>query len=527
MRLADSMPRIGALAALWLVTFGLCAFSSLFFAGGVGITPIWPANAVVLAFVLRACRGPREAGIAIAVAFTAMTALNLVIGRPLAFALAFPFANVVEIVLAAWFMRRVTMPLSGMRDLGQFLLGGVTAGPLASCLIAMAVMALGQGVTGPQLLENTTDWLLADMLGMAIVAPLALSMGALPRRDLVSTLATPTLLGLLAFALCFQPFVPVIFAAFPLVTIAVTRDPNWGGALGIAAVTLAIIAAAAVGDGPAVRFAAYQLDPSLIIQGFLGALVLTAYPLSAALKTLEAHRLELDARRALAESASAAKSELIGRVGEDIRSPLTGVVTVADILRSGRMGDLNPRQLELLTRIAESGAEIEALSREMSAMARGVPAQTGGSIIDTLQMIAGSARYQAERAGTSVELKIEAPDAESPLIPGALERIVADGLRGALAASSSGGRVTILFRATGDGGREIVVEDADTQRLMARRTAFDEACLNPSAGGVGSHSAELRTIGGDLTFTVGDAGGGGRLAIILPRTAAANDTAAA
>lgn len=526
MRLADSLPRIGALAALWLITFGLCAFSALFFSGGVGITPIWPANAVVLAFVLRACRGPREAGIAIAVAFTAMTALNLMIGRPLIFALAFPVANVVEIALAAWFMRRVTMPLSGMRDLGQFLLGGVTAGPLASCLIAMAVMALGQGVTGPQLLANTTDWLLADMLGMAIVAPFALSMGAIARRDVVRTLATTALVGLLAFALCFQPFIPVIFAAFPLVTIAVTRDPDWGGALGVAAVTLAIIGAAAIGQGPAIRFAAYDLDPSLVIQGFLGALVLTAYPLSAALKTLEAHRLELDARRALAESASAAKSELIGRVGEDIRSPLTGVVTVADILRSGRMGDLNPRQLELLTRIAESGAEIEALSREMSAMARGAPAQTGGSIIDTLQVIAGSARYQAERAGTTVDLKVEATDAESPLMPGALERIVADGLRGALAASSSGGRVTILFRATGDGGREIVVEDADTQRLMARRTAFDEACLNPSAGGVGSHCGDLRAVGGDLTFATGR-DGGGRLVIILPRTAAANDIVAA
>ena len=41
MRLADSLPRIGALAALWLVTFGLCAFSALFFGGAVGITPIW------------------------------------------------------------------------------------------------------------------------------------------------------------------------------------------------------------------------------------------------------------------------------------------------------------------------------------------------------------------------------------------------------------------------------------------------------------------------------------------------------
>lgn len=526
MRIADSLPRVGSLAALWLVTFGLCAFSALFLSGSVGITPIWPANAVALAFILRACRGPREAGVAIAVVFSAMAVLNLLIGRPLTLALGFPVANVVEIALAAWFMRRVAMPLSGMRDLGQFLLGGVTAGPLASCLIAMAVMALGQGGAGPELLADATDWLLADMLGMAIVAPFALSMGTVSGRDLGRSLVTPVLIGVLAFALCFQPFVPVIFAAFPLVTIAVMRDPNWGGALGVAAVTLAIMGAAAMGDGPIFRFAAYELDPSLVVQGFLGALVLTAFPLSAALKKLETHRQELDARRALAESASAAKSELMGRVGEDIRSPLTGVVTVADILRSGRMGELNPRQLELLTRIAESGAEIEALSREMSAMARGAPAQTGGSIVDTLRMIASSARYQAERTGTTVELKIEAPDAESPLLPGGLERVVADGLRGALAASSSGGRVVIRLKATGEGGREIVIDDADAHRLMARRTAFDEACLDPTAGGVGSHCAELRAIGGDLTFGT-RVEGGGRLSIILPRSAAANDAAAA
>lgn len=526
MRLADSLPRIGTLVALWLITFGLCAFSALFFADSVGITPIWPANAVALAFVLRACRGPREAAVAIAVAYSAMAALNLTTDRSLMISLAFPVANVVEIAVAAWFMRRVTMPLSGMRDLGQFLLGGVTAGPLASCLIAMAIMAGALGIGGAQLVANTIDWLLADMMGMAVVAPFALSVGAVARRDLPRTLVAPALVGLVAFALCFQPFLPVVFAAFPLVALMVMRDPNWGGALSVAAITVAVIGAAALGYGPVPRLIENGQDPSLVIQAFLGGLVLTAYPLSAVLKTLEAHRQELDARRALAESASAAKSELIGRVGEDIRSPLTGVVTVADILRSGRMGDLNPRQLELLTRIAESGAEIEALSREMSAMARGAPARTGGSIVEILQAIAGSARYQADRAGAAIELKVEAADAESPLMPGVLERVVADGLRGALAASSSGSRVVIRLKAPSDGGREIVIEDADAHRLMARRTAFDEACHDTSAGGVGSHCAELRAIGGDLTFATGTEGGG-RLSIILPRNAAANDATAA
>ena len=526
MRLADSLPRLGALAALWLVTFGLCAFSARFFAGAVGITPIWPANAVVLAFVLRACRTRREAGIALLVAFSAMTALNLALGRSAALAMAFPVANIVEIVVAAWFMRGVTMPLKGMSDLGQFLLGGVTAGPLASCLIALAVMGLGLGVDGPQLLANTRDWLLADMLGMAIVAPFALSMGAVALRDLGRTLLGPVLVGLLAFALCFQPHLPVVLMAFPLVTIVVMRDPNWGGALGIAAMTVAIVGSAAVGQGPVPRLVENGQDPSLVIQAFLGCLVLTAYPLSAVLKSLEAHRQALDARRALAETASAAKSELIGRVGEEIRSPLTGVVTVADILRSGRMGDLNPRQLELLTRIAESGAEIEALSREMSSIARGAPAQTGGSIVGLLEVITASARYQAQRAGASIDLRLEAADAESPLMPGVLERVIADGLRGALAASADGSRVSVTLLATPDGGREIVIEDADAHRLVARRTAFDDACANPALGGVGSHCPELRSVGGDLTFAVG-AGGGGRLGIILPRSRAANDRAVA
>ncbi len=524
MRIADSLPRLGALAALWVVVFGLCAFSALFFSGAVGITPIWPANAVVLAFVLRSCRTPRQAAIALGVALTAMAALNLAIGRPPVLAFLFPVANMVEIGLAAWFMRRVTMPLNGMRDLGQFLLGGVTAGPLASSLIAMAIMAFGVGIEGQALLDNTTDWLLADMMGMAIVAPFALSMTGVARRDLVRTLAVPTAIGFLAFALSFQPFVPVILAAFPLVALAVLRDPDWGGALGVAAITVAIICAAAVGQGPVVRFIAYQLDPSLVIQGFLGALVLTAYPLAATLRTLELHRQELDARRALAESASAAKSEMMGRVGEEIRSPLTGVVTVADILRSGRMGDLNPRQLELLTRIAESGAEIEALSREMSTMARGAPAVSGGSIVDTLKMVVGSSRYQAQRAGAIVQLNVDAPDADSPLPPGSLERIIADGLRGALAASANGGRIDITFRSLGAIGREIIIEDADAHRLIARRTAFDDACMRPDAGGIGSHRADLRAAGGDITFTNG-ASGGGRLGIILPVSVAANDAA--
>lgn len=515
MKVAVDYRRLAGFAALGAVVFGLCFIAARYFQGVAGIAAIWPANALVLAFKLRACPTRAHSRIALGVAFVAMMAANLAVGRDLILALAFPLANIVEIALAAWFMRRVTMPLSGMRDLGQFILGGMIAGPLASTVLASGVMFTTLGLRGEPLVGQAIGWLLADTMGMAIVAPFALSISSMKRNGWLQAISAPAVIGAVCFILCWQTRAPVFFLAFPMVTLAVLLDRDRGGALSVGAVATAVVAAGLMGTGPIARLPVYGLQPAMLIQVFLGALVLTVYPLSTALKRLDLIALGLDHRRRAAEQDSRAKSELLGRVGEDIRSPLTGVVTVAEMLRSGRLGELNPRQRDLLTRIAESGAEIEALSHEMMALADGKSAgPRTASVAGVMKEAVEAARFQARRKKVEFEVLTGAAGWEVAIDPERLKRILLDGIAAALEVSAPHDRIRVVAGLDGRDRVRITVEDAHAPSVQVRATRLDDP-MDP----LSIDRMDLTRFGAGLDFGAGGLGGG-RLAVELPLAAA-------
>lgn len=520
--------RLSALMGLGVATGLLCYGSAQFFEGTPGITAFWPANALVLAFILRVCRSPLESRAALATAFAAMVASNLALGRPWEVSLAFPVANVAEIAVAAWFMRRIAMPLCGLHDLRQFLLGGVLAGPLVSTLMAGLFMATRLGLSGEALAAQGGAWLLADMMGMAIVAPFALSLGSVVRGGWLKALAVPGFIGVVCFALCWQIQLPAVILAFPLVAWAVLNDRDRGGALGVGAVAIAVVGAALLGQGPIARLPHVGVDPGIALPVFFGALVLTAYPLAALLKEMDVLAVELERRRAVAEGDSAAKSELIGRVGEELRSPLTGVVTVAEMLRSGRLGDLNDRQRDLLARIAESGAEIEGLTREMIALA------DGGGLAERVAAVAGvveaavaSARFRANRGQVALQVLSGEPSWRVGIDADRLKRLAQDALGAAIDAAPAGTTVRVVVGLAGDGQLDLTIEDAGADTLEDRQTRFASARLmSPAADGVAFDRADLRRHGGDMRFGPG-ALGGGKLTLVLPRAADETATRAA
>lgn len=505
---------MAGLAGLGVVVFGLCYIAATYFVGAAGIAAVWPANALVLAFMLRTSPDRAGARMVLAVAFVAMAAANLTLGRPLLIAFGFPIANIVEIALAGWFMRRVPMPLSGVRDLGQLMLGGMAAGPLASTVLAAGVMAAALGLSGEALVSQGTRWLLADVMGMAIVAPFALSLGSVKRNGWLRAAAAPVVIGVICFILCWQTRAPVIFLAFPMVTLAVLLDRDLGGALSVGAVATAVICAGLIGVGPVARMPEYGVQPATMIQVFLGALVLTVYPLSTALKRLDMAADGLERRRRAAEQDSRAKSELLGRVGEDLRSPLTGVVTVAEMLRSGRLGELNARQRDLLGRIAESGAEIEALSREMMTLADGGAAQPRvSSVAGVMKEAVEAARFQARRKKVEFELLTGAAGWEAAIDADRLKRILLDGVTAALEVSAPHDRIRILAGLEGQDRVRITVEDAHAPSVQARAARLDDP-LDPLA----IDRMDLTRFGAGLDFSAG-ALGGGRLVIDLPLAA--------
>lgn len=517
--------KYAAFVALGVVVFGLCHVSAMFFQGPAGVTVVWPANAIVLAFMLRVCATPADRRLTLAIAWVAMVAMNLSIGRPWEIALVFPLANVVEIGLAAWIMRGVQMPLAGLRDPGRFLIGAVIAAPLASTLIAAGIMAVGLGMSGQALAAQAGHWFLADAMGMAIVAPFALSLGSVDRRHWLRVLSAPAAIGVISFLLCWQIQAPILLLAFPLVVMAVLNDRDRGGALGVGAVAIAIILASLLDQGPIARLPAFGQAPVALMAVFLCSLVLTVYPLSAVLKRLDLLAALLDERRQVAERTSAAKSELIGRVGQELRSPLTGVVTVAEILRSGHLGGLNERQRDMLARVAESGAEIETLSREMMALADGGLDLTSRSaeFAEVVGNAFAAAHFKARRSKVEIEILPGDPAWMARIDPDRLYRLVMSNLIAAIEATRAGGRVRLVAGLEGDDVLRLTIEDSDADSFAARADRFAAALrLENGADAFALDRAELVRIGGDLRFGVG-ALGGGRVLILVPRAAPASE----
>lgn len=498
--------RLVGVSALGVLTFLICWGAIHFFRGTAAVAAVWPANALVLAFILRACPTRVCERMAVGVASVAMVGANLAAGRSLGLSLAFPAANVIEILIAVHFLRGVSMPLAALKDLRGFFLGAVLAGPLASATVATAVMALGLGLSGSALLAEAGGWFLADAMGMAIVAPFALSISSRNTWSVWSGMAAPAAAGLIFFALSFQSQAPALLLAFPLVTLAVLYDRDRGGALAIGLVATGLIGSALMGEGSLPRLARYGVDPVVWAQIFLGCLVATAYPLAMMLKRLDAIATDAEAKRVAAQAETDAKVRLIGEVGEELRSPLSGVVTLAEMLRSGRLGDLNPRQRELLSRIAESGAEIEALSREMIAGGpRGAPRQAH-DVGRVLAEAIGATAFAARRRGIIIEQRLE-PGHLTALDRPRVARLIEEALIAATEAATTGGRLRVSLGGDGVSVRILIEDDGADDRVL-RLTAEQTSKLEETpTSGRAFDKAWLRKRGGDLRTGVSDLGG--------------------
>jgi signal transduction histidine kinase len=98
--------------------------------------------------------------------------------------------------------------------------------------------------------------------------------------------------------------------------------------------------------------------------------------------TPEARIAFLEARLgdALAEIAElrardALKTQFLANISHDLRTPLTAVITHAEILRDGILGDLSPRQLESVRGIISGGRQLLTQVGEILTYARGAANQ--------------------------------------------------------------------------------------------------------------------------------------------------------
>ena len=365
-----SIRRSVEIGTLIVVTFAVAWASVHVSVGSSIIAAIWPADALIAAYILRR-KLSLAGGLAVALAAgAAMVPANLSEGRDLFLSIGFPLANVIGVTAVVAVMRGVNAPLSKPSDYVRFLAGAAFGAPLLSALVATGLAFVHDpDVNAFQLLLR---WTAADGMGYAILLPFALTIGPAwtrifaSRRRMIASLVCQFAVAAICYNVFFIAPMPFVVLALPFVMMSVFLSREAGAAVSMATIAgFGLVAAALGADGLAAAANAVGRDPMLVAQLMVACLVLTVQPVTAVLGRLDAAIAELDSRRGLAEAQSRNKTKLLAHVSHEIRTPLSGVVTLAEMMRQGALGQLTPRQLDMITRIAESGSEIEALSRDL------------------------------------------------------------------------------------------------------------------------------------------------------------------
>lgn len=175
------------------------------------------------------------------------------------------------------------------------------------------------------------------------------------------------------------------------------------------------------------------------------------------------HRLE--EAKAAAESANLAKSQFLANVSHELRTPLNAIIGFAEMLEMGISGRLEPRQVENVGFIRQSGEHLHRVINDILDLAK----VDAGKLdlyeeagIDPRVMVEGCLAFVKERAkDAKLALTVE--------IEAGLPRIIADPLRlkqillnllsNAVKFAGHGGSVVAAARRSPEGGLIIEVRD--------------------------------------------------------------------
>src|ERR1043166_8686135 len=97
----------------------------------------------------------------------------------------------------------------------------------------------------------------------------------------------------------------------------------------------------------------------------------TLHAPEARVAVLEARLKEAIAEIADMRARDALKTQFLANISHDLRTPLTAVITHAEILRDGMLGPLNDRQLESIRGIIAGGRQLLEQVGEILMYARG------------------------------------------------------------------------------------------------------------------------------------------------------------
>lgn len=401
-------PILGALAVVALIV------GAIMFARTAGlIAALWAANGVAIGLWLRKDRG-RTYDLCFGGLLTVAIAIaELLVGNSYQLTLLFTVANMLEIVLAVYLVRRFGkgLDLATMDGVRRFLVTAVVLAPIPAAALAGVGLNVLQGSD-----FNATflTWWFGHALGVAGLGGLILG---LSRRESVrmrrpakvaEAALLMTALGVLFFCVFSPLAIPLGVLSMPLILLIAVRLRFCGMSLATVVVSFLAVGGSMQGFGP---YAAMFDGPGRAIMSQI--LVLLAYLpailIVGALEERDGLTRTAQLAQARAERASDGKSRLLANVSHEIKSPIAGVIGIAELWRDGKLGQVTQTQAEMSDMLVKTARQIEALAYDLLDVSR---AEAGAVSVDLkpvdvgalLEDVRRSAALRPEAHGVRLEI---------------------------------------------------------------------------------------------------------------------------
>jgi signal transduction histidine kinase len=182
-----------------------------------------------------------------------------------------------------------------------------------------------------------------------------------------------------------------------------------------------------------------------------------------------------DAQRTVDElrARDSLKTQFLSNISHDLRTPLAAIITHAEILREGMLGDLNQRQRESMAGIVNGGQQLldmidEILTYVRSASDKVNLVRTQFSITDLVDQVKLLNDPLAAKKRITIE-RVNGDDIPTVFADrDKVKHILGNLIGNAVKFTPDGGRIWIALSRRGRGGKELVVEVGDTGRGIAR-----------------------------------------------------------
>ncbi|EHR70367.1 bacteriophytochrome (light-regulated signal transduction histidine kinase) [Burkholderiales bacterium JOSHI_001] len=330
------------------------------------VATVWFANALVVGLLMH--RTPRDWALRLAVVALANLAVNVAWGDGLANALAFLPANLLEMALGAWLLRRWNLHRTGLRSpvllLRLLLGGGVLPQVVGATLGAAVIAARGVAPFGTVWLA----WFEGSVIGALSVLPVVVCAmrhrwSSIRQQVMVAHMAwlAPLALGVTVLSLAHVPF-PFVYLSIPLLVAAMLVE-----FLPVALLTLGVSLTVALVLGlgilvPPPTTADWQ--QVYVYMAYAAALV-PAQLLAAAVAELRDQHTSLLARSADLARANQGLEQFVRIASHDLREPLNTIVQFSGLIEQDHGALLPPDGQQFLGLVRRAALRMRGLLDDM------------------------------------------------------------------------------------------------------------------------------------------------------------------